>query len=239
MLGLFECEGFDVENGWMKIGTAIRMSQILGLGHEDEDESNAKDPVLSEARRRTFWSCFLLERLIGDGRDRPITMRLGNNSVITLPRFDFEFTHPTSIGAPFDACPPVWAAPVQYPPHHHLHRPAAEEADLYGYTLRISELWQKINTYIGSGGRNIDRRVPWMGDSSFAVLANELLSFSAALPLRLSYSDSNLVDHSRRGQGRLFGLLHILYYVATLVLHRDFLPFLPSVHFDVSVARHL
>jgi len=39
ILGLYECTEGAENRGWMKIGTAIRMAQVLRLGFEDEDEN--------------------------------------------------------------------------------------------------------------------------------------------------------------------------------------------------------
>jgi hypothetical protein len=133
-------------------------------------------------------------------------------------------------GARFEPAPAPWSIPssMESSLSHHV------EADLYGHILRISEIWQKVATYIGAGGRNSDRRPPWLIESTFALLANELLIFDVTLPVQFRYNDSNLIAHSLVNQGRHYGLLHLLFYTSTLVLHRDYLPFLPTVDFDVS-----
>lgn len=107
-------------------------------------------------------------------------------------------------------------------------------ADLCTQTLRIAELWQKVANYIGSGGRNIDRRAPWLPESTFAVLQRELLIFEERLPTVFKYNEANLTALSMiGGQVRLFGMLHLLFETAKLVLHRDYLPFLPPPNFRV------
>lgn len=186
--------------------------------------------TVSEIRRRTFWCCYLLDRLVTDGRDRPVSLRAPHSAYIRLPGNDAEFNmnQPITPGARFEPSPAPWTIPASIELAHHV------EADLYGHILRISEIWHKVATYIGSGGRNSDRRPPWMVESTFAELANELLIFDVTLPPQLRYDDSNLIAHSLVNQGRHFGLLHLLFYTSTLVLHRDYLPFLPSVEFDVA-----
>lgn len=100
-------------------------------------------------------------------------------------------------------------------------------------TLRISELWQRTSTYINSGGRNIDRRAPWLPSSTFGTLSTELDLFEQRLPTVFKYSESNLIAHAMIGQGRLFGLMHLLFATSKLILHRDYLPFLPPLDFKV------
>lgn len=230
LLGLYECtEGLD-HSGWMKIGIAIRMAQILRLGFEDEDEMKVllTDPILSEARRRTFWSCFKLERLITDGKDRPVALQVPHNSSIKMPGSDLDYImNIRSNSARFNPTPPAWSLPAQ------LSSVPEVEADLYGHTIRVAELWRRVAQYVGEGGRNSDRRAPWM-ESGFATLERDLNIFLARLPLELQYTDENIVAHSLVGEVRRFAMLHLVFHTTKLVLHRDYLPFLPTFGFDAS-----
>jgi len=55
---------------WMYIGMAVRMAQEIGLHKVDEmpaSTQSTKDKseaafIQKEVRRRTFWTCFLLDR---------------------------------------------------------------------------------------------------------------------------------------------------------------------------------
>ena len=119
MLGLHEwgmCKGIKA---WIHVGLAIRMAQVIGLQYEDglDDEpwalSSAMrieahylgvktgqvhqlDPSSSEAfineeiRRRTFWSCFIMDRYLSSGKYRP-TMLMVEDIRIQLPSSDSTF----------------------------------------------------------------------------------------------------------------------------------------------------
>lgn len=251
MLGLYECtEGIE-NRGWMKIGIAIRCAQVLRLGFEDEEESGAasngghipnsttahsgqqrsRRTLSSEVRRRTFWSCFLLDRTISDGKERPCALRIPPVSFqlrLPGPDSDFILGKPT-LGARFDPDPPAWSISTKMDAN--LVEP---EADLYGQTVRVSEIWAKVSSYFGGGGRNHDRRAPWLPGSTFATLVSELESFRRKLPEIFRYDEANLVAHCMINQGRLFGTLHLLFACSTLVLHRDYLPFLPPMDFNAQ-----
>lgn len=236
LLGLYECTEGVENRGWMKIGTAIRMAQLLRLGFEDDDEGSISrsraDPLQSEIRRRTFWSCFLLDRTITDGRERPCTLKAPLPSVLRMPGADadFQLGRKGQLGARFDPNPPRWNLSSKM----EAAAPLEHEADLYGQTLRVAEIWQRVATYIASGGRNFDRRAPWIPESTFATLQQDLGTFSSLLPEFYQFSEANLVAHCMIGQGRLFGMMHLLFACATLNLHRDYLPFLPTMDFKVS-----
>lgn len=105
MLGLHDwgmCKGIKA---WIHVGLAIRMAQAMGLQFDDDldDEPWALssalrieaqhlgvgsrreyplDPASSEAfideeiRRRTFWSCFIMDRYLSSGKFRPAMLTL-------------------------------------------------------------------------------------------------------------------------------------------------------------------
>lgn len=119
MLGLHEwgmCKGVKA---WIYVGTAIRMAQAMGLQYEDEVENvpwgisstmrfeaqhlgfrtgreSPLDPASSEAfvgeeiRRRTVWSCFIMDRYLSSGKFRP-TMLAVDDIRVQLPSSDNAF----------------------------------------------------------------------------------------------------------------------------------------------------
>ncbi|KAM0756284.1 hypothetical protein T439DRAFT_320988 [Meredithblackwellia eburnea MCA 4105] len=232
ILGMFECTDGSENKGWMKIGTAIRMAQVLRLGFQDEEENSRgrPDPLQAEIRRRTFWSCFLLDRTITDGKERPCSLKAPLPLFLRMPGTDTDFLlGRSSTGARFDAELAPWHISAK------LEASGLElEADLYGQTLRVAELWNRVVSYVGSGGRNYDRRPPWLHESTFATLEREINAWEATLPGHYSYNDANLVAHCMIGQGRLFGMLHLLFACSNLILHRDYLPFLPGPDFKAA-----
>jgi len=101
MLALHDWGNCQGAKAWISVGVAIRYAQILGLQYEREldDEPLAHSLALSdeaphlgvrhkrkasiapvtkndeftdqEVRRRTFWSCFILDRYMSTGKYRP------------------------------------------------------------------------------------------------------------------------------------------------------------------------
>lgn len=248
MLGLHHCTQYQEQTGWMHIGTAVRMAQLLHLAHLDDEEPLISTPLTTRSRittqqrtqheqtlidldikRRTFWACVLLERLFGDGKDRPAVISLRDGDLTTrFPCPDNEFIigkHVTT--ARFSTKPlPVWA------PDSHKRGIENEEADLFGQTMRIAELWSLVIGYVGKGGRHNDRRCPWLPESSFGRLDEQLSEWDLNLPSHLRYSESNLVAHCMIGQGKAYGLMHLLYFTSLLYLHRDYIPFLPPLDYN-------
>ncbi|KAG0225608.1 hypothetical protein BGW42_004216 [Actinomortierella wolfii] len=57
----------ESQRAWLYVGMAIRMAQDLGLNKEPSDQEKERDPVLAELRKRTWWSCYVVERLVCAG----------------------------------------------------------------------------------------------------------------------------------------------------------------------------
>jgi hypothetical protein len=85
LLGYHEWTALQGSKGWLRIGCAIRAAQLLKY-HTDADRDNEerstdakgerslsdKDQfVLRETQRRTFWSCYIMDRYLSLGEDRP------------------------------------------------------------------------------------------------------------------------------------------------------------------------
>jgi hypothetical protein len=96
MLGYYEWTALQGTEGWIKIGTAIRCAIVLGYTHLDVDVEDDGQPVpikevaikegdsplsekdrfiLREIKRRTFWSCCLMDCYLSWGENRPSMLR--------------------------------------------------------------------------------------------------------------------------------------------------------------------
>jgi hypothetical protein len=110
MLGYHEWTGLLGQNGWVKIRIAISCAQALGYQYDEElddrgDSSKNGEELSSEQdqfirheiRRRTFWSCFILDRYLSVGRNRPLMLNVKDLGSIQLPCSDTAFNHGRSV----------------------------------------------------------------------------------------------------------------------------------------------
>jgi hypothetical protein len=121
MLGFHEwgmCQGVKA---WLSIGSAISLAQAQGLQYDCDFDNmkearmhalspdiNYKDvlegragyekgtsqdvnPAQQEIRRRTFWSCFIMDRYISSGKHRPLRLNIDDIRV-PLPISEEAFT---------------------------------------------------------------------------------------------------------------------------------------------------
>ncbi|KAK5163026.1 uncharacterized protein LTR77_010960 [Saxophila tyrrhenica] len=139
--------------GQMLIGMAVRMAYALGLHHEvvrdTSDGKNGQTHTDPEIRRRTMWSCFLMDLLHPSSVDVPPAV-YEQEIRLRLPTKDSYFQANTE-GAPEDLegnVPNEGEAPAGR---------MADERENMGvtaYLIRLMSLWGKVVAYIRGGGKD-------------------------------------------------------------------------------------
>ncbi|KAG0201322.1 hypothetical protein BGX28_005816 [Mortierella sp. GBA30] len=64
----------ESQRAWLYVGMAIRMAQDLGLNKVSSQEQSRDDRLHAELKKRTWWSCYVVERLVCGGLGRPLTI---------------------------------------------------------------------------------------------------------------------------------------------------------------------
>lgn len=198
MLGLYEwgmCKGLSA---WLTIRSAIGLAQALGLQIEtDLDDKpwslpsvvnspgvkdEGDDVTQAEIRRRTFWSCFNMDRQLSNGKFRPQMLHIPSLR-IQLPASERAFASADEVRTSM-LCEETTGVPHrarlrgdrqaslrlgnstshsdQHPlinqRHHNTpdsrsHRDVGENEDLTSYYIKILELYSLVTKYSCAGGR--------------------------------------------------------------------------------------
>ncbi|KAH7008871.1 fungal-specific transcription factor domain-containing protein [Ilyonectria destructans] len=213
IMSLYELGHGNEQRAWLLLGIAARLCQSLGLLYEtfDDDDDNAT----IETKRRTFWSWFCLERLLANGRDRPLLVSEPRVTTF-LPSSQADFIvgrancMPSlgSFSTPLDSLPST--------------------------LVRIIDILSRITAWGGAGvgGRHEDLRSPWLEDMPFSRLQTELQNWHSSLPPYMAFTEVNIKSHDAGGEGKIFGLMHLAYLTAGTRLHRKYLPFIPPAFYD-------
>jgi hypothetical protein len=243
MLGLFEWSQAKPKTGglgaWMYVGLAIRMAQAMRLGFGDRYEptwgprgravsmssktsvSNPLSIANKEIRRRTMFSCLILDRMLACGQDRVSTIR-SEDLQIRLPCSEHEFDFSTDVTMRF----------LNHSEEEGVRSPlghqAARDDSVLGSFIRLVDIWGEISKYSFAGGRHSEKagRGPWDQDSKFFQLRQKLERFHADLPESFQWSWTNYHRHEDNS-GSIFVSLHMLSSVCQIMLHREYIPFIP------------
>ncbi|KAL2267002.1 hypothetical protein VTJ83DRAFT_4279 [Remersonia thermophila] len=235
MLGLYEWSQARPKVGgmaaWMFVGVAIRMAQALGLGDGDCEPGRVfREPrppgqarqamppgqriIAREIRRRTMFSCLILDRLLGCGRDRVSTIR-SEDLQIQLPCSEVSF----------DLSEEVYTGFLKPMPGVDASRRTSDS--VLGRFVRLVDLWGEISRWSFAGGRFTEEHPPWSHETTFFKLRQKLDGFYADLPDHFRWSDSNYYKHENHQASSVYVSLHMLGAVCRIMLHREYIPFIP------------
>jgi hypothetical protein len=83
LMGQYLHGSLELNNCWTVVGLAIRMAQGLGL-HLDAG-SFTSDIIEQEIRKRVWWSCFIIDRILSMKVGRPPTIHDGPGIKVDMP----------------------------------------------------------------------------------------------------------------------------------------------------------
>ncbi|KAG7879527.1 hypothetical protein KL905_003078 [Ogataea polymorpha] len=102
------------------------------------------------------------------------------------------------------------------------------QSNIYSLLIFSGELWLESSFWILQGGRRTYLKVPWDEESEWNMLTKKISSFNDNLGPRETLSDSNILGYASLGLGSCYCLMHLFLSMAKLMLHRDYIPFIPS-----------
>lgn len=229
VLCIYEIGNGAGDQGWLRLGHAIRLAQLLNLHKLDSDNvklpkqrssQSSDSTTLLESKRRTFWCVFCLDRLLANGREKLAI--LWTESISTrLPQPDEDFIYGKKNtnetlrdGGKKDK----------------EHWPTNES--LFTYTIRVVNILGDITSWHGNGGRFADATSPWVDDMPFTILDRSLEDWRSSLPAHFDHSPSTVPLIVAVGQGRAWSFMFLLFHQARALLHREYLPFTSPKGYD-------
>jgi hypothetical protein len=156
MLGFHKWGTCHGETAWMYVGGAIRMAQLMGLEREDAVDSPAHskpasrklgsaDHIEKEIRRRTLFSCFVLDRYLSCGINRHDSIDV-RDLKIRLPcsEHDFLFGRKSRMGFMCDSLPGMSLK---------NHMDDEDDEPALSKFIRLVEIWGRFSKWSCAGGR--------------------------------------------------------------------------------------
>ncbi|KAK8171811.1 fungal-specific transcription factor domain-containing protein, partial [Phyllosticta citrichinensis] len=227
LLGLHEFGTCQGGRSWMFGGMAQRMAYALQL-HKDLDhdplgkEKGARSELSftdREIRRRTMWSCFIMDRFNSSGTDRPLFVS-GQFVPVQLPIREHYFQ--MEIPGPTEDLEGKVRSPV--PPDAGQIADAKENMGVVAYLVRAVAIWGRLIMFNNLGGKEQEKVPIWSPHSTFQELKKQARQFKESLPERLLWNQENLENHEVEKTANQFIFLHIVYHQIVLFLNRFSLP---------------
>lgn len=205
VLAIYEWGNGKPYRAWIYSGMAIRLVQLIGSITDYEKTTELQRAI----HNRTFWSCYVLDRLVFCGKPQPPALPLA--SIDThWPSLDTDFAFGTSgiktfPGRAFEDSP----------------RFIVEDIDGY-FALLVQgiDIWSDILKWVVSGGRRhshvvTSKEMPWSARSSWRTNYQRLQLWRQKHGNRIRFPDVRVDGHVslRRGNGEAFAYINLIYHV--------------------------
>ncbi|KAH3938434.1 hypothetical protein HBH98_161960 [Parastagonospora nodorum] len=254
-LGFHRWSALKGGNGWYIIAIATRYVQNLGYhkldgGSNDRDGMNRttidlpqmQDAIGLEIRRRTFWSCFILDRYTGCAENRDYMINV-DDIATQLPCSDEAFNKGLKVQTRFlgegdntdrerrltdelrNSNNRIWDSGSNGN-EEIKQQEGMDEAtlSLYIQTVNFFGLVWSFRKE-----RRQERQPPWDEDSKFRKLELGHQELKARLPDHLTLTQLHTEDiiYDRANNLRDYILIHALHSLITIALYREYMAFAP------------
>lgn len=224
---LHEWGSRDFHKAWVYCGIAIRIMQALHslrVAPYPLDLAPEKHDAVSVAlETRTYWACFVMDCMVNSGTYNPPMLPMSEMQKLKIARplsaVEFAF-------GPDDA-----------PREHLLAGQATGILDVtQSFEILVGgfDIWTQVMTFIFNDGRrapgmSAPPNCPWAPGSPWSQSRSQLDAWRAGQHRKLHYPSNSVAIHMTLSLGETFVYLNLLYYVSTLMLHREYFPFLPTL----------
>lgn len=192
---------------------ATRMMQSLhvvwhGLGNSQQG-SAALTEVENEVHNRTYWSCFVMDRMISCGLTQPLALPVSEMN-IHLPIGEEDFAH--------GKCS-IPRVPLK---EFNERKDSMDSHATIDYSFSILvrgfEIWARLTKWIMNGGRrqpgmSVPENCPWKPTSPWWSIKEDLENWRKLQDERLCYPNSSVLVNVMFGKGEAFSYLNLLYYL--------------------------
>lgn len=212
--------------------------------------------IQQEIRRRTFWSCYIMDRYLSSGKYRP-QMLHARELRIQLPASERSFLFAEKVRTLMlgeEDHRVAGRAEVQshrqasvllgtsnsHDPAPRSRDPPATESDedkgrletgadegLVSRYVKILEIYGKVVQWSCAGGRRAESHPPWDPRCEFYKLRSQCLDFKASLPRQHTLTPQNTQAHISLKTSTPYTLVHTIYLLCQIMLHREYVPFIP------------
>jgi hypothetical protein len=280
---------FELEKGRPSQGavSSAASANPADVEERDQKDQNSDDVIDQETKRRTFWSCFIMDRCLSTGKYRPRMIKVRDLGIQLPSDNAFAFGERVRTSRLNDGTGrrsqgfesrgvqiPSLRQSISFPDDVKLRPNGTADSKPWSSTghrndgadngidrwevgaeecvlsrlIRVIRIWGSIAKWSCSGGRRsvpssallvalsrkeanrhrMDQYPPWHPESRFTYLRDLLVEFQDGLSRNLQYTQRNTDTHIMyKNTLASYSLMHIIYFLSVIVLHRAYIPFLP------------
>lgn len=253
-------------------------AERMGIGQARSESKDAPSNeidrnIAQEIRRRTFWSCYIMDRYLSSGKYRPQmffapslrtqlpasdrsfafgervrTLMLGDQDGHGTTRAEVRNQRQVMLGASNYTESADGVSPYSMNENDNEidkgKLQVGEEEGLVSRYVKILEIYGKVVHWSCAGGRRYAARTypwlhcadensrtesypPWDPRSEHYKLVHSCLDFKASLPKNDTLTPQNTQSHITVKDSTPYTLVHTVYLLCQIMLHREYVPFIP------------
>ncbi|KAJ5589827.1 hypothetical protein N7450_003799 [Penicillium hetheringtonii] len=233
IMTVYEWGTREFHRAWIYCGIATRIMQALNSSriapYPLDSTPNQRESVSFAIENRTTWACFILDRMVSSGTYNPPMLPWSEMEKLKVfrPLSAVEFAFGPDLVSQMNGI------------ENNLSTPQREQTALFDITQSFEvlvsgfDIWAQVMTFIYNDGRRAPgmcapQNCPWASESPWSKTRHHLQTWRANQHHRLYYPDNSVLAHTTLGYGESFTYLNLLYYICTLMLHREYFPFMPT-----------
>ncbi|GES66756.1 putative Zn(II)2Cys6 transcription factor [Aspergillus terreus] len=207
LLAVVDYTAGRVSAGWLKIGLAARISQDLHLMKEPDAWLSYAE---QEERRRSFWSAYLVDKLISCGKSRPLAI-LDEDCHLQLPCDEDTFQKGE------------WKKTQTLGELLSWNTQMVERPSPFALAILMASIFGRCTRYVHQRCR-ADEIPPWDTKSEFSAISSSLLLLESYSTLG-SRPISEVIQNGEQGPQEIGYLVfaHTLFHLCHCLLNHPFL----------------
>ena len=202
---------------WMYTGNAVRMFQALedmaqvanAVPADQVSRFEARETVWRrETTRRTYWTCFLMDRMLACSGSRP-SILASPSPTIPLPSSEDDWELGVACESPVIYTPTMDGSTVS------MNGPPLTIHNHFEIVIRSLDLWSHTCRWVAQGGRrqpSMHTTCPWEPSSPWHQLVVSLQGLREMLHPRMKFPETPVTLYTPRRQGERFALINLIYY---------------------------
>ncbi|KAJ4407546.1 hypothetical protein N0V91_003815 [Didymella pomorum] len=234
----------------MMIRQAIAFAGVHKYAYDEDSTKrpSGDDPaarrdrfIRQESQRRTFWSCFILDRILSVGKGRPRVIQVKDLTALQIPCSDKNFISGRAVRTRlFGETDEAYAKRRKEIREQALQRddghepPRIEWEDrrddgMLGRWIFALDHFADVNEWSNNGGRRSEKPNigPWNPDTKYYQLEKRLRDIKEELPDELQLTSINTENHvyeTPSTTSRTYYLIHAILQLSTAYLYPEYLP---------------
>ncbi|KAH7145457.1 fungal-specific transcription factor domain-containing protein [Dactylonectria estremocensis] len=211
-------------SAWMLSSIATRAALALGLNNQGRADDESMAFSEQETRRRLFWACYCLDRMMSTGLSE-LTVIRAEHLRLQLPCEEYQYTFGISCWTLIINLEEEMPA-MDQPSLEQLQ--AQGDVGMFGQYVQVMQMRYSILKYVRNHPEDLKELPPWDTASTFAQCVHKMTTWRRCLPPQFQLLPDTIYMRQSQDQLSPLIMLHVWYEQCMSDLYRIVMPGFPE-----------